>query len=415
MKITPLIFLVLLIVAVTLLLTGADRPHGLKFVQNAAAVQEVTAQEITVQDVSMSDATVPKSSVSKSSVPQTTTSHVITTANSPRPVFDSVFLSSADGPASVHAGTVTYLSNGDLMTAWFGGSREGAKDVSIYSATRSADGTWSQQKVIASRQQTTKDLNRYIRKLGNPVLFTDGQGRTWLFYVTVCMGGWSGGSVTCRFSDDCGQTWSQARQFNCAPFLNAGTLIKGKPLLTTTGHILLPVYHEFFNKFAELLVLDPDGNLVDKYRLNADGGSLQPWVIPDNSHQAYVFCRQYKHAQQMTLVNGFDLASRQWQPVKHTNVRNPGAGIAVIRRWNGQMMMVFNSGIGRERLSIAVSDDGMDWKEMRDIEVGIKGDEFSYPYLIQGTQVGTYHLIYTWQRQKMKMLTFNEAWLEQTP
>ena len=44
--------------------------------------------------------------------------------------------------ASAHASTVVELRNGDLLSAWFGGSAEGHSDVAIWSSRRSASG-WS--------------------------------------------------------------------------------------------------------------------------------------------------------------------------------------------------------------------------------------------------------------------------------
>ena len=42
---------------------------------------------------------------------------------------------------------------------------------------------------------TAQGVNRYIRKLGNPVVTRDAAGRIWLFYVSVSVGGWSGSAI----------------------------------------------------------------------------------------------------------------------------------------------------------------------------------------------------------------------------
>ena len=161
-----------------------------------------------------------------------------------------------------------------------------------------------------------------------------------------------------------------------------------------------------------MLVLDQDGNVADKYRLNATDGLLQPCVIPTNESEAHVLCRQCGHSEQFARVNDFDLPSAGWTEPETTSIRNPNSALAAVRRWNGQLMMICNTGERRERLTIAVSDNGSDWTEIKHIEDGESGDQFSYPYLIRGSEPGTYHLIYTWQREKMKVITFNDAALE---
>ena len=132
---------------------------------------------------------------------------------------------------SVHSGTLTQLKDKSILASWFGGTREGAKDVKIFLSRRESNAIeWSPPKVIASREQSTDDLNRYVKKLGNPILFTDSRERIWLFYVTVSFGGWSGSNISVRYSDDHGQTWSQAKRLITSPLLNLSTLVKGCPI-----------------------------------------------------------------------------------------------------------------------------------------------------------------------------------------
>ena len=100
------------------------------------------------------------------------------------------FILANGGPPAVHAGTITQLHDGRLLAAWFAGTREGASDVEIVmSSLAPGDSDWSIPTSIATREQTAEELNRYIAKLGNPILFADSRGRVWLFYVTVSMGG----------------------------------------------------------------------------------------------------------------------------------------------------------------------------------------------------------------------------------
>lgn len=333
------------------------------------------------------------------------------------PKFEAAFVGSHAETPSVHAGTLTYLKNGSLLAAWFGGTREGAKDVSIYFARRESDSQqWSAPVVVASREQTTQELNRFIAKLGNPILFADSRGRVWLFYVTVSFGGWSGSSITFRYSDDDGESWSGAERLVTSPFLNVSTLVKGCPLECKSGHILLPVYHEFLRKCGELLTISPDGKLVSKTRLSATHRAIQPCVVPLNEKAVRVFYRQNGFADRMVLTQQIpNVFAPDSTALVATNIANPNAAVSVIRRNNKGFLMVCNPlDSGRHKLSLATSNDGLSWQVIHEIENSASPSEFSYPYLIQG-RPGEYHLIYTWNRTKMRYAFFNERWLENAP
>ena len=327
------------------------------------------------------------------------------------------FLQTSGGPPAVHAGTITRLHDGRMLAAWFAGTREGAGDVRIFMSSLTPGASeWSEPTVIATCEQTAKDLNRYIAKLGNPILFADSRKRIWLFYVTVSMGGWSGSSITLRCSDDDGVTWTAAQRIVTSPFLNISTLVKGCPIECETGHLLLPVYHEFIRKFGEAIVISPEGNLTSKIRLTAEQGAIQPWIVPIDRHTSQAFYRQSGHHQKLVLANHLEnVFDSECGAMQFTNIPNPDAAIAVIRRDNGEFLMACNPlESGRHKLSLATSKDGVEWNVIRDVEVGDPPDEFSYPYLIQAAR-GEYHLVYTWNRTRMRYVTFDEQWLEMNP
>jgi predicted neuraminidase len=327
------------------------------------------------------------------------------------------FVQESGGPASVHSGTLTRLQDGIILAAWFGGTREGAKDVQIYLSRRQTDDSgWSVPMVIAWREQTSADLNRDVSKIGNPILFTDSRGRVWLFYVTVSFGGWSGSSITVRFSDDDGHSWSRATRLVTSPFLNVSTLVKGAPIECESGHILLPVYHEFIKKFGEALLIDREGRLVSKIRLTAEQGAIQPWIVPLDKRRSRAFYRQSGHSHDFVLSNFLpDIIGSKCDRLVISAMPNPDSAIAVIRRHNGEFLMACNPiDDGRYKLSLATSRDGETWKTVRTIEESAPPGEFSYPYLIRGSD-GQYHLIYTWNRSRIRYMTFDEKWLEDSP
>jgi predicted neuraminidase len=176
------------------------------------------------------------------------------------------------------------------------------------------------------------------------------------------------------------------------------------------------VYHEFLRKFSELLTISPDGKLVSKKRLTPALGLIQPSVVPLTEKSFRVFYRQNGNRFRTVMTNRIpDISAPGLESIEATSVPNPDSAVSVVRRSNGEFLMVCNPlETGRHKLSLATSSDGISWKIVRDIEESQTESEFSYPYLIRGIE-GEYHLIYTWNRTKMRFASFTEQWLESTP
>jgi len=329
------------------------------------------------------------------------------------PLYEQRFFESIPAAPSVHASTITQLAGGGMMAAWFGGSREGAKDVSIYgSHWNDATGCWDTPSVIVDAGGSSRELDRYVKKLGNPVLYCNQSGRVWLYYVTVSLGGWSGSSVTLKYSDDGGVTWSDSRRLISSPFLNVSNLVRSVPLELSDGSILLPVYHEFLYKYGEILHLSTDGELIAKYRMGNSTGALQPTLVGLDGQSILAFHRREGDLQPRVLANRSDDCGRTWSNVQPIGLPNPNASVAVVRRGNGGFLMALNaSETERSELSLAVSDDGKDWRVVKTFPAIDNGLESSYPTLILADDA-TYHLTYTWGREKICHVHFNDSWLE---
>ena len=201
-----------------------------------------------------------------------------------------------------------------------------------------------------------------------------------------------------------------------SPFLNVSTLVKGKPVECEGGQILLPVYHEFVRKFGEALLLDHNGRLISKTRTTVIQGAIQPWIVPLDSQSSRAFYRQSGSTRRFVLSNLLpNIFSMDCAPLEITGIPNNNSSIAVVRRPNGEFLMACNPiDSGRHRISLATSRDGLVWKIVREIEQTAVPDEFSYPYLIRGKD-GRYHLIYTWNRSRMRYMAFDDNWLEAAP
>jgi len=340
----------------------------------------------------------------------------IPTAAPQQPQFQQGFISAEGLTPAVHSGTLVEIPGvetpgGDVLAAWFGGRREGAADVAIW-GSRWDGGGWSEPFVLTDRAASQKELGRALRKLGNPVLGADSQGRIWLFYVTVSLGGWSTSSISYKISADGGRHWSPARRLITSPFLNISTLVRNRPLLYDDGSIALPAYHELIGKFAELVRIDGDGRLLAKRRMSSGRSAIQPSIVPIAPEQALTFYRRVGDSPPRVLTAESSDGGDSWSPPVPTNLPNPNAGVAALRTPDGGYLLAYNPNEqGRDLLSLARSDDGLRWRRIFDLEQGVSGDEFSYPFLIR-TGAGEYHLIYTWQRRRMAYVRFNDAWLD---
>jgi predicted neuraminidase len=337
-------------------------------------------------------------------------------APSPKPLFRSELLPNASAP-SVHAATAVELADGTLRAFWYGGSREGASDVAIYTATYSA-GAWSPETALVRREEAQRSLQRSLRKLGNPVAGRDPRGRVWLFYVSVSVGGWAGSAINAMVSDDEGQTWSAPRRLISSPFFNISTLVKGPLVQLADGTMALPVYHEMIGKFGELLRLDADGRVIGKTRLSWGASSLQPVVVPRSESDAVAFMRYAGDPPGRVLVIRSSDAGEHWTAPEKTVLPNPNAAVGGVLLAGGPLLLAFNNAEqNREDLSLALSGDfGATWRVARRLEgegLGPRApvSEYSYPWVMQD-RAGNVHVLYTWGRARIKHAVFNQAWLE---
>lgn len=320
---------------------------------------------------------------------------------------------------SVHSASMARLANGQLLAAWFEGSREGAPDVAIHAAAWDpAAQKWLPPNLLVTRERAQDEIGRSIRKIGNPVLFTDHRNRTWLFFVTVTFGGWSGSDINFKYSDDSGRSWSAAKRLKTAPIPHSGTLVRGNPFEFADGSIALPVYREYGRlSFPELVRIDSDGQVIGKIRMgDVDAHGLQPSIVTIDGRNAVGFLRPRDVEPMRVMRTTTSDGGATWTLPTSTGLSNPDAAVAAMRLGDGALLMVYNDSIlDRNSLRMSVSNDlGETWRQVYSFEDDSLSDAgYSYPNLYRNCD-GEVHLLYTWRRKKIKHIVFNSSWIDST-
>ncbi|MDR7545591.1 MAG: sialidase family protein [Armatimonadota bacterium] len=296
--------------------------------------------------------------------------------------------------AFCHGSTLLPLEGGDLLAAWFGGTREGLPDSSIYVARlRAGTDAWAPPMVAAPHDG---------HPCGNPVLFHGADGVIWLAYFRV-WGDWcTGGRPCARVSFDGGVTWGP----EVVLLRRSGVLTKNKPI-RLGQELLLPVYDEWTWQvgIARLHVARHtlDWRFDDLAIGAGSGVSMIQGTLAEVRPGRLLMLMRTKVGR-IWQVESHD-AGATWRNLRPTALRNPNAGVDMVRLSDGRLWLVYNdTDRGRDPmqwelrypLCLAEStDDGETWRNIATLEEG--PGEFSYPSVVLDG-AGRVHIAYTSQR-----------------
>ena len=317
--------------------------------------------------------------------------------------------------AFAHVSSLCELGGGGLAAVWCGGSREGAQDVAVWLATRGPldNDPWSSPRSIVTCDSAAQETFRFVRKVGNPLLIAEKEGRLRLLYVSVGVGGWSGSSLNIKQSLDSGRTWSPSQRLGLSPFFNVSELVKNNAQPLTDGGWAVPIYHEAFGKFPELLWLHPGPERVTAVKSRPFGGrtAFQPALVALAPQRALLLCRAAGIVPEIYISRTTD-AGRHWTAPRPSGLPNPDSGLDALRLSDGRLLLAFNdTTTGRDNLRLALSsDEGATWCRARTLAEE-PGAEFSYPFLLQ-TSNGLVQVTYTWKQRNIRHIAFNLAWLD---
>lgn len=297
---------------------------------------------------------------------------------------------------SCHASTIVEARNGSLITAWFGGTKEGHPDVGIW-VSRHADGKWSAPIEVANGKQTDGKQH----PCWNPVLFQPKTGPLLLFYKAgPSPSTWWGMLMT---SDDNGQTWSKPRRL---PDGIAGP-IKNKPVQLANGDLLCPTSSEdkgWRVHFERTTDLGLTWTSTDAINDGKEIGAIQPSILFHGGDKLQSIGRT-KQGKVFTVESND--GGKTWGTMTLTELPNPNSGTDAVTLKDGTHLLIYNhTAKGRSPLNLAFSKDGKTWQAALVFE-NTPG-EYSYPAIIQ-TSDGQVHVTYTWKRQKVKHVIIDPA------
>jgi len=325
-----------------------------------------------------------------------------------------------------HASTIEELPNGDLIAAWFGGTREKNPDVCIWTSTkRKGSDAWSAPTKVADG--IVNDTLRY--PTWNPVLYqVPGKRELWLFYkVGPNVPQWKGYLIR---SKNGGKSWSKPEQLPEGIF----GAIKNKPVWVD-GRILCPssdeqgawtVHFEYTDDYGKTWQRTPalQGMMNVPTRMRpavatkAEEGTkpydtskarpieaIQPTILKLADGRLQMLCRT-RNGKVGTAYSSD--RGTTWSEVTLLDLGHNQSGLDAVTLRDGQHLLVYNNfetidGTPkgpRNPLSVALSSDGQEWQHRLTLESSPLG-EYSYPAVIEAAD-GTIHILYTWRRERIK-------------
>jgi predicted neuraminidase len=267
----------------------------------------------------------------------------------------------------------------------------------------------------------------------NPVLFEEPDGMLDLFHTTQPAGGGENNAQVLHLvSKDHGQNWSKPEVL----FAKPGAYSRHPLVILDDGAWLLPMTYVTsagIGKGAETNysvaeISRDQGKSWRECPMADSQGKVQPTVVKlaGGGLRAFFRSRAADAIWTSTSADGC-----QWSPVEKTALPNNNASVQAFGLPDGHIAMVFDNssratGGLRKPLSVALSEDGgKSWPYVRDIEAGRPGfgmaemrssqpgrEEYSYPSILE-TRQGEILVAFTYRRQTIKVVSFNEDWIRQ--
>jgi predicted neuraminidase len=139
---------------------------------------------------------------------------------------------------------------------------------------------------------------------------------------------------------------------------------------------------------------------------NKEIRAIQPTILMHKEGRIQMLCRSGSSAILSSFSND---NGRTWNELTPIALPNPNSGIDAVTLKDGRHILIYNHIIkGRNKLNVAISEDGIEWKASALLENEPEKGEFSYPAVIQ-TSDGLVQITYSWNRKLIKHVVIDPA------
>jgi predicted neuraminidase len=265
-----------------------------------------------------------------------------------------------------HAPSVTRLSDGKLLAAWFSGPFEASVDQVIFGCASGDDGkTWSSG-VVLNDQPRKSDFD--------PTFVADGQ-RTWMFYS---VGRWNSYprvgprkqksevgidsfKTFVRTTDDAGKTWSS--EVRVGDHTGWGPRSNGIKL--SSGELVLPLHH--YMEHLPAILKSSDGGKtwrkIDAAKPDPKVGAAEPSIAQCKSEKLLMVVRSRDGFLWSTSSGD---KGETWSPLVKSDMTATASSHNLLRLNDGRLLLTHNPTKPplRTQLTSRVSaDEGATWGE----------------------------------------------------